>query len=168
LLEVFEALPPTIAEMEDSLSLNCAENIALLHLLHAGRKDGAISKDSVPVRPSIAPVDSSKPHREEYDLSFVRERSLAGALAYLSNINGDTDRIPAICIEENHRPPGKPSLGILVAVNKSGFQSGDALLYKIKSGFEGIFATLAKIMDDSKFFCTPGYLKSAAEFRPIQ
>lgn len=141
--------------MEGPASLSCAENIALLHFLHAGRKEGTIGKGSVPARPSVAPVESLTIHRDDYVLSFERERSLASALAYLSNINDDPNRIPAICIEENHRPGGKSSLQILLAVNKSECKDGDKFLQTIKTSFEGIFATLSQVADDSKLLYTP-------------
>lgn len=95
-------------------------NIALLHFLHAGRgKDGVLSKDSVLVLPSVDLVEDLPVGRDEYILSFERERSLASALAYISNIEDDPNHIPAVCIEEDHHPWNKSSHRILLAVNKS-------------------------------------------------
>ncbi|KAH8774483.1 hypothetical protein F5883DRAFT_412897, partial [Diaporthe sp. PMI_573] len=135
--------------MGDPASLSCAENVALFNLLHASRKEGTLGKDCVPARPSVGPVESLTIHREDYVLSFERERSLAGALAYLSNIKDDPNRIPAICIEEVHRPRGKSSLRILLAVNRSEYKDGDDFLQTIKTGFEGIFAELSQAVDDN-------------------
>jgi len=159
---------PQMNKMGDPASLSCAENIALFNLLHASRKEGTLGKDCVPARPSVGPVESLTIHREDYVLSFERERSLAGALAYLSNIKDDPNRIPAICIEEVHRPRGKSSLRILLAVNKSEYKDGDDFLQTIKTGFEGIFAELSQAVDDSKLLYTPRCLRFAADCYGIQ
>lgn len=160
---------PQINEMAGSASLTCTENIALFHLLHAGRgKDKVLSKDSVPARPSIAPAECLPTHRGDYVLSFERERSLAGALAYISNIKDDPNRVAAICVEEDHRPRGKPSLRILLAVNRSEYKDGDDFLQILEAGFKGIFAELSQVVDGCKLLFTDRILQSAAEYHDIQ
>ena len=88
-----------------SLAVACAENIALLYLLH-----------SVPAPPSHNPIDSLPIRQNGYTLSFLRERSLAGTLAFLSNLKDGPDHIPAVCIEEG---PDSAFLNVLLAVNKA-------------------------------------------------
>lgn len=149
--------------MADSASRTCTENIALFHLLHAGRgKDGVLSKDSVPARPSITTVEWLPRHREDYVLSFERERSLAGALAYISNTKDDPNRVPAICVEEDHHE-GYTALRILLAMNKSECKDGEDLLRTIKEGFEGIFKALSKVADSCKLLRASRDLGSATE-----
>ncbi|KAG8157917.1 hypothetical protein KVR01_012189 [Diaporthe batatas] len=119
--------------MGNPASLSCAENIALFHFLHADRgRDGELRKDAVPSLPSVAPVEALPTDHKNYILSFDRERSLASALAFISQIEDDPDHIPAVCIREDHSLPAKPSLRILLAVNKSEFDDGDDTLKKIR------------------------------------
>ena len=91
--------PPAVA---------CAESIALLALLH-----------TVPTLPSCNPTNDAHSHRRGYVLSFERERSLAGVLAFLSSM--DDDRA------------------------ESG--DGNQVLGQLERGFERIFAELAQISD---------------------
>ncbi|KAJ0103731.1 hypothetical protein J7T55_000240 [Diaporthe amygdali] len=141
---------PQIESAEASTPIACAENIALFHFLHAVRgKNGAISKDSVPVRPSVDPIEGVSICRNEYSLSFERERSLASALAFLSRIRDDPEHIPAICIEEDHCPGAEASLRILLAVNRATCKDGDGMLQEIKKGFEGLFAVLSQSADSN-------------------
>lgn len=155
--------------MAGSASLACTENIALFHLLHAGRgKDNVLAKDSVPARPSVAPVERLPTHREDYVLSFERERSLAGALAYITNIKDDPNRVAAICVEEKHPRRGKQSLRILLAVNRSEYKDGDDFLQILETGFEGIFAELSKVVDGCKLLLPHRILRSTAELHDIQ
>lgn len=155
--------------MAGSASLICTENIALFHLLHAGRgKDKVLSKDSVPARPSVAPVECLPTHREDYVLSFERERSLAGALAYISNIKDDPNRVAAICVEEDHRPRSKPSLRILLAVNASEYKDSDDFLQILETSFIAIFEKLSQVVDGCKLLFTPMIIQSAAEYHETQ
>ncbi|KIM94598.1 hypothetical protein OIDMADRAFT_172370, partial [Oidiodendron maius Zn] len=110
-----------------------AENIALLYLLH-----------SVPVPPSRNPIESLPIRQNGYKLSFLRERSLVGTLAFLSNLKDGPDHIPAVCVEED---PDSVSLNVLVAVNKAKPSDGKEILKKLRIGFERIFALLSKVSD---------------------
>jgi hypothetical protein len=124
-----------------SMSLNpltdtaiaCAENVALLHLLH-----------SVPTTPSSNPTDSLRDCRRGYTLSLERERNLADTLAFLSNIEDDPNHIPAVCVEEG---PKSAFLNVLVAVNKAKRNDGHQFLRKLKLGFERIFVVLSRAQD---------------------
>jgi hypothetical protein len=119
------------------LAITCAENIALLHLLH-----------SVPVPPSHNPVDRFPIQRKGYTLSFERERSLTGTLAFLSNLKDGPDHIPAVCVQEN---PKSAFLNVLLAVNKSKPSDGKQVLQNIKLEFERIFALLSRVPDGKWF-----------------
>lgn len=155
--------------MGNLASLSCSENIALFHLLHAGRgKDGVLSKDSVPALPSVNLVEALPNHRDEYILSLERERSLASALAYISNIDDDPNHIPAVCIEEDHRPRDKSSLRIMLAVNRSGRKDGDEMLQRIKIGLERIFAEISQVVDECKFLSAPCGVRWATKHCGIQ
>lgn len=153
---------PQVDSFEVSLPLACAENIALFHFLHAGQgRDGVLSKDSVPARPSVGPVGGLSTCRKGYDLSLERERSLASTLAFLSSIRDDPDHIPAICIQEDHCSGPEASLRILLAVNKATCKDGDVMLQEVKKGFEGIFAMLSRSVDSGKLLCTLLFAESA-------
>ena len=110
-----------------------AENIALLYLLH-----------SVPAPPSRNPIESLPIRQKGYKLSFLRERSLAGTLAFLSNLKDGPDHIPAVCVEED---PDSVSLNVLVAVNKAKPGDGKEVLQNLRLGFERIFALLSEVSD---------------------
>jgi hypothetical protein len=114
-------------------AVTCAENIALLYLLH-----------SVPAPPSHNPIDSLPIRQNGYTLSFIRERSLAGTLAFLSSLKDGPDHIPAVCVEQD---PASASLNVLVAVNKARPGDGKGVLRTLKLGFEGIFALLSEVSD---------------------
>jgi hypothetical protein len=137
-------------EMDNPASLRCAENIALFHMLHAGRKDGTLCKDSVPARPAVGTSGALPTHHEDYALSFDRERSLAGALAFISYTKDDPNHIPAVCIEENYWLRAKPLLWILLAVNRSERKDGNDILRSITAGLQRIFALLSQVVDGSK------------------
>jgi hypothetical protein len=110
-----------------------AESIALLHLLH-----------SVPAPPSRNPVDAVRHSEGRYTLSFESECSLASTLAFLSSTTGDSDYIPAVCLEEDAR---SAVLNVWVAVNKADYNDGNQALKKIKQGLEQIFALLSQLQD---------------------
>ena len=65
-----------------SPAVTCAENIALLHLLH-----------SVPDKPSHNPIDRLPIPQNGYTLSLLQERGLAGTLAFLSNLKDGPEHI---------------------------------------------------------------------------
>lgn len=114
-----------------SPTVTCAENIALLYLLH-----------SVPSPPSRNPIDRL-PIRG-YTLSVLRERTLAGILAFLSNLKDGPENIPAVCVEE---APNSAFLNVLLAVNKARPDDGKEVLQTLKLGFERIFALLSRVSD---------------------
>ena len=116
-----------------SLAVTCAENIALLYLLH-----------SVPDPPSHNPIDRLPVRQEGYTPSLLRERSLAGTLAFLSNPKDGPDHIPAVCVEEG---PESAFLSVLLAVNEARLGDGKEVLQNLKSGFERIFALLSRVSD---------------------
>ncbi|KXH65859.1 hypothetical protein CSAL01_02908 [Colletotrichum salicis] len=88
----------------DAAAVDCAENVSLLFLLNK------LQHKSEPNRPVPEPVEEM-----ERILSFGRERSLCGALAFLASIDGNPDFIPAVYIEELAEPQ---RLEVVVAVNK--------------------------------------------------
>ncbi|KAG7050182.1 Protein arginine N-methyltransferase 2, partial [Colletotrichum scovillei] len=103
----------------------CAENISLLYLLSKRHHE--------PQRnlPSSNPIGD-----KERMLQFSRERSLCGAFAFLSSIDGNPDFVPAVYIEELTE---QQRLEIVVAVNKKSRNNGEEVLLDIKHGFEQIF-----------------------------
>ncbi|KAI1392059.1 uncharacterized protein F4822DRAFT_114556 [Hypoxylon trugodes] len=109
----------------------CAESIAALHFLH-----------DIPVLPSSNTVTDLQSRSAGYTLSFEKERSLAGTLAFLAYPKDDVDRIPAVCIEEG---PNATYLNALLAINKANSSSGAGTLLELKRGFEGIFSLLGQL-----------------------
>lgn len=112
-------------------AVSCAERIALLYFLH-----------SVPDPPSRNPIDRLPIREIGYTLSLLRERSLVGTLAFLSNLKDGPEHIPAVCVEEN---PDSASLKVLIAVNKASPGDGEGVLQDLKSGFERIFEVLSQV-----------------------
>jgi len=111
----------------------CAENIALLHLLH-----------SVPAQPSHNPVDTLPFRQKGYTLSFEREQSLTSTLAFLSKLKDGPEYIPTVCVEED---PDSGFLNVLIAVNKARPGDGKEVLQNLNSGFERIFRLLSLVSD---------------------
>jgi hypothetical protein len=116
-----------------SPAVTCAENIALLHLLH-----------SVPDQPSHNPIDRLPIRQNGYTLSILQERSLVGTLAFLSNLKDGPEHIPAVCVREG---PESAFLSVLLAVNKDTPSDGEGVLQNLKLGFERIFALLSRVSD---------------------
>jgi hypothetical protein len=119
-------------------AVTCAENIALLHLLH-----------SVPAPPSANPRNHLPIRDKGYALDSERERGLTGTLAFLSNITDDPNHIPAVCVEED---PNSVSLNVLLAVNRVKHQENDGnqVLRELEQGFERIFTVLSHVSDGGK------------------
>ncbi|XMA13652.1 hypothetical protein WAI453_006443 [Rhynchosporium graminicola] len=124
----------------------CAENIALLFLLHP-----------VPDLPSRNPIDRFPIRQSGYTLSLPRERSLAGTLAFLSSLKDGPEHIPAVCVQEK---PDSRSLDVLVAVNKARANDGKEVLQGIKTGFERIFVLLSRVSDGSDLAVSEGQVFS--------
>ncbi|EED12783.1 hypothetical protein TSTA_053010 [Talaromyces stipitatus ATCC 10500] len=76
-----------------------------------------------------------------------KERSLAGTLAFIWSIRDDTDHIPAVCVVEE---PNSNCMGILLAVNRVGFNDGTNILRDLKQGFDKIFHILAGRLDGER------------------
>lgn len=106
-----------------------AENVALLHLLH-----------TVPAQPSKAIATPFLQLKRGYTLPFEAERKLTSTLAFLSCLDDDPNRIPAVCVLEVDQ---KTSLNVLLAVNKAGPGGGMQVLQRIKRGFDAIFLNLS-------------------------
>jgi hypothetical protein len=117
--------------MANPPAIYCAENIALLSVLH-----------TVPAQPSANPIHRASIKRTGYTLSLDRERSLSSVLAFLSCTKDDSYHIPAVCIEEGKN---KEFLNVLLAVNKNGHDAGNQVLDKLKRDFEKIFSALARV-----------------------
>jgi hypothetical protein len=110
--------------------VSCSEAISLLYLLH-----------QVPAPPSRNLLTDYGIYAQGYNLSLKDELKLVETLAFLSNIEYNVDRIPAICI---HQVPESSSINVLLAVNRTGAGDGNQYLQRLKEGFEPIFALLAK------------------------
>jgi hypothetical protein len=129
-------------------AITCAENIALLSLLHR-----------VPVPPSLNPINNLSIRHKGYILSFRRERSLASMLAFLSSISDNPDHVTAVCVEEDHETM---SLSVLLAINKAQKDDNNQIQQNMKQGFERIFAVLAQVSDGK---CPRAHLSLLIPFR---
>ncbi|KAI0845841.1 hypothetical protein F5Y00DRAFT_272648 [Daldinia vernicosa] len=107
----------------------CAETIAALHFLHP-----------IPSEPFSNPVTSIQCRKDDYTLSFEKERSLCSTLAFLAYAKDDNNNIPAVCLEEG---TGAAYLNVLLAINKFGHDGGNQALERLKAEFESIFSLLA-------------------------
>jgi hypothetical protein len=111
--------------------VSCAESIALLYLLH-----------SVPTLPSSNSINNLPSQAGGYTLSFARERTLVGTLAFLSNVKDDPNHIPALCVKEKVK---SSQLDVLLAVNRGKWEDGTQLLQEVQQGFEKVFQILSKV-----------------------
>lgn len=110
----------------------CAENSALLHLLH-----------EIPASPSRNnKADYASKSTGHYSLSFEQERTLTGVLAFLAGSKDGPEYIPGICVEEDQE---EGRLNVLIAVNKKKPGEGNTVLEEIQYGFNRIFALLQNI-----------------------
>lgn len=130
-----------MAEPSNTPAITCAENVALFSLLHSVSNSGPIQ--SVPAPPSSNTMNHL-PGREDYTLSFEREHSLAGVLAFLAQTEDDPNHIPAVCVEQNLE---LGSLNILLAVNKGKWCDGDTILQDLKQRFQRLFSVLSTFSD---------------------
>ncbi|TQW01094.1 hypothetical protein IF1G_01025 [Cordyceps javanica] len=114
----------------ESAYVACAENISLLRLFH-----------EIPEPPSANIAPAAAQHASSYTLPFATERSLVGALAFLSSITGDSHCVTAVCVQE--QPGDDHRLEARVAINKKTHKEKNATLDTICRGFNQIFARLA-------------------------
>jgi hypothetical protein len=112
-------------------AITCAENIALLHLLH-----------TVPVQPTTNIIDRSRVNTHGYTLSFDRERCLVGTLAFLSGITDNYKHISAVCVQQDAK---SSALNVLLAVNKAKHDDNIQILRNIKEGYERILLVLTQL-----------------------
>ncbi|KAJ4248096.1 hypothetical protein NW762_012866 [Fusarium torreyae] len=126
---------PVDMDYEKNPTVLCAENIALLFLLH-----------SVPCVPKATPINVAQIREAGYVLPFEKERGLASTLAFLSSLRDDPNRIPALCIES---VPDADALKIHIAVNKSSFDDGQADLLEMTGALSKILASLSRVADAS-------------------
>ena len=125
--------------MGSNSAIACAENIAILHLLHP-----------VPTPPTSNPVTSSSNQPpSSYCLPFERERTLCSTLAFISSTNDDPNRIPALRLQER---PSEGSLHVLVAVNEAKNGGIRPVLRKIQVGLDRIFALLSQAPQSEMIF----------------
>lgn len=125
--------------MAEAASIACAENIALLHILH-----------KIPTPPLVNAIPPTSIHAAGYTLPFATERLLAGALAFLSSITDSSDCITAVCVQEQREDE---KLRVYVAINKKSPKANDATLDIICSGFGQIFARLSRPGDGNVGRC---------------
>ncbi|KAJ4286506.1 hypothetical protein N0V90_013206 [Kalmusia sp. IMI 367209] len=111
----------------------CAENIALLYLLH-----------SVPVSPSRNEINEPRFRHRSYTLSFTEERNIASTLAFLCNTTGNPNHVPALCVEENS---DLASLNVMLAVNRAKWEDGKEVLQNMKQNLDKIFKILSEISE---------------------
>lgn len=116
---------------EASSAIVCAENISLLFLLHP-----------VPSLPARNTLETQVNATKIYTLSVEEERKLTESLAFLANDSDDVNHIPAVCVEQGS---ATPSLHVLLAVNRSTWQSGVQSLHRIEQGFRNVFSLLQNV-----------------------
>lgn len=125
---------------DEAPDIICAENIALLSLLHR-----------VPVRPSIQPIIGVdlRTGRGTRTLAIDRESRLVGALALLTNLSDDSDCVTAASIIENHKDD---RLDVLVSVNRAKVRQGGAYLENVASGMRKVLEILSRVSDSTLSF----------------
>ena len=127
-------VPPTQSSMvtrEDTeLGRALAANIAMLTTLN-----------QMPMPPPTNPRSPSQDRLTKYGtgrtLSFDNERQLAGVLAFLSGVSGDSNDVMAVCVEETSGQTARA----LVAANRNSAVS-PAVCKKAVDGFRSILAVL--------------------------
>ncbi|OAA43453.1 arginine N-methyltransferase 2-like protein [Beauveria brongniartii RCEF 3172] len=154
---------PDLINMAQSAYVACAENISLLHLLQ-----------KVPEPPSVNIAPPIEHDATNYTLELATERSLAGALAFVSSITDSPKCITAVCIQEQEQ---RRKLQVHVAINKKSPTENDGTLGIICSGFNQMFARLSDFdggncendlcmqivsLCRSKILCRLGYQKKTA------
>lgn len=121
-------------------AIACAEN----SLLHSVSNSSPVQ--SIPAPPSSNTMNHLLSGQEDYILSFDRERSLAGALAFLAQTEDDPNHIPAVCVKQNLE---LGSLNVLLAINKTKWCDGDTILQNLKQHFQRLFSVLSTFSDST-------------------
>ncbi|KAK8142028.1 hypothetical protein G3M48_009457 [Beauveria asiatica] len=117
--------------MAQSAYVACAHNISLLHLLQ-----------KVPEPPSVNLAPPVEHDATSYTLELATERSLAGALAFVSSVTDSPNCITAVCIQEQEQEQCR-KLQVRVAINKKNPTENDGTLGIICRGFNQMFARLS-------------------------
>ncbi|KAM3442528.1 hypothetical protein MY4824_001122 [Beauveria thailandica] len=117
--------------MAQSAYVACAHNISLLHLLQ-----------KVPEPPSVNLAPPIEHDATRYTLELATERSLAGALAFVSSVTDSPNCITAVCIQEQEQEQCR-KLQVHVAINKKNPTENDGTLGIICRGFNQMFARLS-------------------------
>jgi hypothetical protein len=118
--------------VQDRLSEELAENIALLSIL---------SRAPTPSQGNPRPSTEKDTGRL---LSFRQEQRLAEVLAFISGISDDPTRVVALCVEELAIGKG---IRVVIAINKTGPESGSDILQRIQNGLKNLFSHLAQVND---------------------
>jgi hypothetical protein len=109
-----------MGSVPDIQAISCAENVALLSLLHSVSSTSPLQV--IPTAPS-SKTPEHIPAAREYELPLDMERSLVGTLSFLAQTEEDPNHIPAVCVEQDI-----DSSKVLIAVNKSKWSEGDSVL----------------------------------------
>ncbi|KAF7589642.1 hypothetical protein BBP40_004015 [Aspergillus hancockii] len=123
----------------DIPSISCAENVALLSLLHSVSSTSPLQV--IPTAPS-SKIPEHIPAGREYELPVDKERSLVGTLSFLAQTEKDPNHVPAVCVEQDI-----DSLKVLIAVNKSKWSDGNSILHALEERFNMIFAILKTTLE---------------------
>ena len=114
----------------ENIPIILAEDIALLSLL-----------STVPEEPgeNVPNNEVRSNNQQQRSLTFERERDLVDNLAFLSADTDDSEKVTALCVEEN---PDTVGLTIVLAVNKGS-------LAHVKAGFEKMAKILQRVATQS-------------------
>jgi hypothetical protein len=114
--------------ISSSPAITCAENIAILYLLH---------KVVEPQKTNSGPLFGAG--QETRRLCLEQESDLTRTRAFLAGVADDPRHIAALCVEEDEALGG---LRVVVAINKTSPDDGSELLATMRSGFRDIFLIL--------------------------
>ncbi|KAK4116494.1 hypothetical protein N656DRAFT_692707, partial [Canariomyces notabilis] len=125
-----------------------AENIALLSIL---------SRAPTPSQGNPRPSTEKDAGRL---LSFRQEQRLAEVLAFISGISDDPTRVVALCVEELAIGKG---IRVVIAINKTGPESGSDILQRIQNGLKNLFSHLAQVNDENSAMVEPQILNAISD-----
>ncbi|KAK7978239.1 hypothetical protein PG996_004284 [Apiospora saccharicola] len=118
----------------NAFEIQCAKSIAHLSMLR-GKRSLSVENPLVKTRMSD----------KDYRLKFTDEESLTHTLAFISSISDVPGYVTAVCIKETRNL----SLDVLLAINKGQPDDGEAVLNRVKYGFEDLFSTLCNASTES-------------------